>query len=583
MKCLLHTFISAILLAAAACPATAGAWPYRDQLRSDIRFWKDIFTKYNDSTIVLHDPHDLTVVYTTLSTSPRDSADQCEQRIQAAKSDLARSLHGLADGMAAGRRLSKRETKLRRLFAPSATPGHIRACASRIRAQKGIANRFYEGLQRSGAYLPAIKKIFRGHGLPEELAYLPHVESSFDLTARSKAGAAGMWQFMRRTARAYHLKINAVTDERFDPLASSDAAARLLKANYAKLADWGLALTAYNYGLGGMAEAARRCGGDYLGVRSKHRHPRFGFASKNFYPEFLAAVEIMQQPAAYFPGYAPESRTAIVQHRLQKPAALPALAKKLGLELAGLRELNPGFTGRAWAGRVRLPAGYSVNIPAGPAARPALTASAKPAPSPTAAMKQAAARGIPGPRPGAGIAAGSAPRHAQARQPVQKPAQAASAGRLCRETLRGDIARAVAVRRGAIRIFGDETLGHIAQWLKLPPRALCSLNGIKASHSLRQRQRLALDFSRVTEAAFVQARLAHHISVVEAMLHKHNLDELIQYRLCESDSLQRLASRQFNIPASLIVYFNAGRNLSSLPPGATIRIPVSREAAQHIL
>ncbi len=235
--------------------AAADLWPYRDPLRTEIRFWKDIFTKYSDDSVVLHDPEDLSLVYKTITYRPDESDFRREQRLTAARYEVENALRSLADTMAAGRELTAQEKQLRQLFGASAAPQRVKLCASRIRAQRGIANRFYQGMQRSTAYIPAIKKIFRDKGLPEGLAYLPHVESSFNLTARSKAGAAGMWQFMKPTAKTFSLKMNAIIDERYDPLVASEAAASLLKMNYNELGDWGLALTAYNYGLGGMAEA----------------------------------------------------------------------------------------------------------------------------------------------------------------------------------------------------------------------------------------------------------------------------------------------------------------------------------------
>ncbi len=369
MPLMLYAVFALTLCSVPLPAAAADLWPYRDQLGTETRFWKDIFTKYDDDSVVLHDPEDLSLVYKTIIYRPDESDFRREQRLTAARYEVENALRSLAGNMAAGRELTAQEKKLRQLFGASAAPQRVKLCASRIRAQRGIANRFYQGLQRSTAYLPAIKKIFRDKGLPEGLAYLPHVESSFNLTARSKAGAAGMWQFMKPTAKTFSLKMNAIIDERYDPLVASEAAASLLKMNYDELGDWGLALTAYNYGLGGMAVAVEHCGGNYMNVRRKYQHPRFQFASRNFYPEFLAAVEIMENPAAYFPGYSPASRHHIVQHRVKKPSTLPALAKNWGLELSRLRELNPGYSKKAWDGRLTIPSGYSINIPAGSVAR----------------------------------------------------------------------------------------------------------------------------------------------------------------------------------------------------------------------
>jgi len=88
---------------------------------------------------------------------------------------------------------------------------------------------------------------------------LAHVESSFDVTASSKAGAAGMWQFTRATGKKY-LTVNRVLDERRDPIRASEAAAKLLKQNYERLRNWPMALTAYNHGVAGVLRAKEAMG-----------------------------------------------------------------------------------------------------------------------------------------------------------------------------------------------------------------------------------------------------------------------------------------------------------------------------------
>ena len=589
MPFILSVILASMLFLAPVPAAAADLWPYRDQLRTETRFWKDIFTKYDDNSVVLHDPEDLSLVYKTITFSPAENERMREQRLTGAKYEVENTLRRLADNMAAGRELTAQEKQLRQLFGPSAEPQHVKLCASRIRAQRGIANRFYQGLQNSTAYMPAIKKIFRDKGLPESLAYLPHVESSFNLTARSKVGAAGMWQFMKPTAKTFSLKMNSIIDERYDPLIASEAAASLLKMNYDELGDWGLALTAYNYGLGGMSEAAQRCSGNYLAVRKRYCSPRFQFASKNFYPEFLAATEVMENPGACFAGYVSSSRHRIVQHRLKTPATLPAFAKTWGIELSRLKELNPGYSKKAWNGQLTIPAGYSINIPAGSGT------AAQDSESGAAAEKIAKKDPPKQSLNGANQLTSSVTAPAAERAPLQKnPQQSAGSkqngtkatpsGDLSVDALRRELEPVLAVKNKSIKVFGDETLGHFAQWLKVSPQALCAMNRIAPKHNLQQQQqKLVLDFSHTSEAAFTQTRLNYHMEAIESMLRRHNLEQLIQYRMSASDSLQHLAQEQFKIPASLIVYFNPGQNLNSLGPGTVIRIPVSREAAMHIL
>ena len=153
---------------------------------------------------------------------------------------------------------------------------------------------------RSGAWREHIAATFTKMGLPRELAALPHVESSFNTYAYSKVGAAGMWQFMRGTGRRF-LRIDAAVDERLDPYRSTEAAASFLEQNYIVLGSWPLALTAYNHGPGGMKRAQEQLGtSDIVTIVRKYNSRSFGFASRNFYVAFLAALEIDSDPDKFF-------------------------------------------------------------------------------------------------------------------------------------------------------------------------------------------------------------------------------------------------------------------------------------------
>src|SRR4029078_12446805 len=122
--------------------------------------------------------------------------------------------------------------------------------------------------------------IFRQEGLPIELTRLPFVESSFNLRARSKVGATGLWQFMRSTARLY-MRMDASADERNDPLRATRAAAKKLRDNFEMLQSWPLPITAYNRGPSGVKRLTEKLGTtdivDIIDVRKGH----FGFASAN--------------------------------------------------------------------------------------------------------------------------------------------------------------------------------------------------------------------------------------------------------------------------------------------------------------
>ncbi|MCX6130645.1 MAG: lytic transglycosylase domain-containing protein, partial [Proteobacteria bacterium] len=161
-----------------------------------------------------------------------------------------------------------------------------------LRCQAGLADTFSQALKVSELYLPQMERIFREHQLPVELTRLVYVESMFNLKARSKVGASGIWQLMPQAARAY-LHIRGGRDERNSPLLATRAAAKIMQNNYATLQSWPLAITAYNHGLGGMRRAVTQTGSRGLGDNiAAYRSPSYGFASRNFDAEFLAVLRL---------------------------------------------------------------------------------------------------------------------------------------------------------------------------------------------------------------------------------------------------------------------------------------------------
>ena len=196
--------------------------------------------------------------------------------------------------------LTREERRIFRMFGSPADRRVFARASHRVHVQEGIRERFLASVHRSREYLEDIRAILEGEGLPPEIAYLPHVESSFHPEARSKDGAVGLWQFTRGTGIQY-LRIEGDVDEREDPILSTRAAARHLKGNHRALGNWPPALTAYNYGLNGMRRIVRRWDTKDLGrIIEGHRSRRFGYASRNFYLEFIAAVRVAENAHAYF-------------------------------------------------------------------------------------------------------------------------------------------------------------------------------------------------------------------------------------------------------------------------------------------
>ncbi len=337
---------------------------------NEIDFWVRIYTRYGETDVVFHDRVDLRLVYDVVKVERAPGKDQAEakrqRRLFEERSDaLAKALRELGEGESPeGDPDRARLAVLLSKAGYEITPELCSRLAERIRFQRGIREKFREGVIRSGKYLTEIERIFANEGLPKELALLPHVESSFDYDARSKAGAAGIWQFVRGTGRLY-MKINRSVDERLDPIRSTEAAARLLKDNYDVLGSWPLAVVAYNHGRYGMLRAQQRHGSDLAKIVQEYESRSFGFASRNFYPEFLAAVLVARNWEDYF---APlELLPPLQYNEVSLPRSTPAatLARASGVSLEELKAYNPHFTSRTW--HSSLPAGLTLRMPVGAA------------------------------------------------------------------------------------------------------------------------------------------------------------------------------------------------------------------------
>lgn len=162
---------------------------------------------------------------------------------------------------------------------------------SPIRMQSGIKTRFSEGLHRQKKYEEMILKEIRERNLPEELLYLPHVESSYNPNAKSKVGALSLWQIMPQTGKLYGVKNKK---NLYNPEIATKVALNLLQDNYEKTGSWELALIAYNSGADGMQRAIKELNTqDVCIIIEQYRGPRFKFASKNFISQFLAVKRIM--------------------------------------------------------------------------------------------------------------------------------------------------------------------------------------------------------------------------------------------------------------------------------------------------
>ena len=216
--------------------------------------------------------------------------------------------------------------------------------------------RFY---RRGLRYLPYIFEIVEEEGLPRDLAYLPMIESGYNPRARSRAGAVGIWQFMRGTARKYGLRVDWWMDERRDPLRSTRAAMHYLRDLYEEFGSWDLALAAYNVGEGRIRRLRRDSTESFWEVR--RRLPR---ETRLYVPSFFAVVLILKDPEAFgvsldTTGVEPWVFDSVY---VPAPVELTLVARWAGTTVEVLEDLNPAF--RRWATPPDLK-GFYLRIPPG--------------------------------------------------------------------------------------------------------------------------------------------------------------------------------------------------------------------------
>lgn len=336
-------------------------FPLYPSIRANVAFWKKIYTQYSTRQGIIHDSRNVNIIYEVITF--KDWHEPGAYNYNIAKEEYAKAHYEqLLKRIKSGSTLrSLEEERVLALFYADNAKGLLKDAHLNVRLQLGQKDHFRAGLIRSGAYIDEIRKTLRVYDLPEDLAYLPHVESSFDYQASSKCGAGGIWQFTYSTGRKY-MTINYNVDERRDPIIATHAAARFLKENYRMLQDWPTALTAYNHGPGGMLKA-QRTNGDYENIFNHYDGPSFGFASRNFYSEFIAARDIARNYQAYFGDLKlanPVYRDAIT---LPGHIAIKDLAEYFCVDIYTLKELNPSLRPPVFSGHKFVPKGYCLYLP----------------------------------------------------------------------------------------------------------------------------------------------------------------------------------------------------------------------------
>lgn len=208
-------------------------------------------------------------------------------------------------------------------------------------------------------YMPIFEEALERNGMPLELRYLPVIESALVPTAVSRAGAAGLWQFMPATASGLDLEVNSLVDQRRDPYLASEAAAKYLKQLYEMFDDWSLAIAAYNCGPGNVNKALRRL------EEGKHDfweiYPFLPSETRGYVPAFIAANYIMNYHKEHNISPALARRPLVVDSvHVNRRVHFQQISDVMGIPMDEIRALNPQFRKDVIPGDIRP---YSLVLP----------------------------------------------------------------------------------------------------------------------------------------------------------------------------------------------------------------------------
>ena len=269
------------------------------KLEPRVSFWFDIYTKYNSDDHVIHHSEYPWIVFHIFNTKKIMGGKEhhwtkyhrAKRAISQKASQIRRTLKRLAKKKNYKNLKGLERTLYNKLNPVRGKRKNIFAfAAKKVRSQAGQRDFFLKGLKNSTKYMAYIEGEFKKQNLPWELTRLPFVESSFNEAAQSKVGASGIWQIMPATGRDY-IRVTRYIDERNSPLKATHMAAKLLKNYKKQLKQWPVTITAYNHGIGSMKKAIKKLRTSYLHrIIDRHKSRNFGFASKNFYTSFLAAL-----------------------------------------------------------------------------------------------------------------------------------------------------------------------------------------------------------------------------------------------------------------------------------------------------
>ncbi len=349
-------------------------FPVPPTVSQQARFWEAIFKRYPASSIVIHDalhPHividiiDFKVFADRFKNGRPYNRREMDLVIQRYMKRYQEALARLRKEGPSAVRAGAMEKRVHQVYSEDKSAlADMLAGKVQLRAQRGLADDFKIAVTRAKKYLPYMEKTFREKGLPVDLTRIVFVESMFNVNAVSKVGASGIWQFMPETAHHF-LVLNPFVDERNSPFKATQAAAKLLQQNFDLLKNWPLAVTAYNHGTAGIQRAVKNLKTrDLDQIIRSFRSPTFGFASRNYYGEFIAARNVYN---AHYYHYEDKSANPLnVRHiRLPKRMTISQVIEMTNLSADTIQKYNQCLKASAFSKHrdTPLPNNFVLTVP----------------------------------------------------------------------------------------------------------------------------------------------------------------------------------------------------------------------------
>ena len=334
------------------------------ELQRRVNFWKTVYTKLSVRDYAIHLRDHPEVVLEVIKFPWLDDSGKKDGKARQIIKDRKAYYAGLLKEIhKQGYTGQEHDSRIKGLMQHLGGERKFVRSVGAIRAQKGQKEFILRGLEMSSGYLSHIETEFEEASVPKDLAKIAFVESSFNLRAVSKVGASGVYQLMPFVAKKY-MHVNDRIDERRDPLKAGIAAAQILKTNYKILGQWPLAITAYNHGPYGIKRAVNKAGSDdIVYLIDNYEGRNFGFASKNFYAQFLTMLRIVDRGQIYFPEANLNQPIQFRPITLDRPTRTAEIKKQYDIDTDTLHELNPDISKSHLRRNGRLPRGYVIKLP----------------------------------------------------------------------------------------------------------------------------------------------------------------------------------------------------------------------------